>query len=114
MRNYHEVLTNASRDKKQGNHSVWFFEPDVLSGLKSFLDDETGKEVTPAGITRVFTYHGNTVCVVDDINKRFWLSHAGWFTRSTCDAMEGYKLLFQYRLGYENVNKAPIWKYERI
>lgn len=114
MRTYHEVLTNARRDTKQGNHQVFFFEPAKLAGLKSFLDDKTDREVTPEGITRVFTYHGNTICVVDDLNKRFWLSHAGWFTRSTNEALAGYRQVFQYELGYKNMNRIPVWKSEYI
>ena len=113
MGTYHEVLTNAHRDKKQGNHHVRFIEPNDFAYLKSFLDDETGKEVTHDGITRVFTYHGHTICVVDDLNKRFWLSHAGWFTHSTKQTLAGYRRIFQYERGYKNMNNVIIWKYEQ-
>lgn len=112
MRKYHEVLTEAKRDKQVGNHCVRFFEHDELSYFKSFLDDKTHQVFIPTGITRIFQYHGNNICVVDDLNKRFWLSHAGWFTRSTNEALAGYRQIF-HLLGYTNMNKIPVYKYER-
>lgn len=94
MRKYVEVLTAATSSKTVGNHSVI-----VENGRVNIRSDETGKARTVQS-TRHFRYHGNTICAVDDSQKRFWLSHAGWFTQSTTCAVNGYREYFVL-LGYK-------------
>lgn len=111
MRTYHEVLTNAKRDRKAGNHCVVFGCP----SLWDVRDDEgRGKlKDIPNTITRYFIYHWTIICAVDDVNKKFYLTHGGWFSRSTNEALAGYRQVFEYDKGYENVTKIPVWAYER-
>jgi hypothetical protein len=85
-----------------------WFNPKSLT----FLDDKTNKKMYIEG-TRVFKYHGNTICIVDDDKKAFVLSHCGWFTPSTNTALGGYREYFEHELGYTNLNKIPVYKYER-
>lgn len=112
MRTYHEVLTNAKRDRVQGNHRVEFTEGCKFAPTV-WADDGYSRLSIPDTITRVFIYHSTIVCAVDDINKKFYLTHGGWFSRSTNEALAGYRQVFQYDKGYENVTKIPVWGYER-
>ena len=105
MRKYAEVLVNAQYDvskyKHHGNHMVYFSNPDKRpTYYTTFLDDKTSKWVEVKGATRSFLYHNNVICVVDDRNKLFWLSHAGWFTTSTTQALGQYGTYFN-SLGYQ-------------
>ena len=102
MRKYAETLVNYSawRDckpfmKRCGNHAV-----KVNPESATFIDDKTGKEVKIDYPSRVFTYHENVICVVSDCDDEFWLSHAGWFTPSTSQALNQYRELFQ-KWGYK-------------
>lgn len=107
MRKYHEVLTAAYKDKWVGNHSVRF-----QRWAYYYDEKEGGKEKRLAAITRVFNYHGNTICVVDDNRKEFWLSHAGYFTRSTKEALAGYRQIFCDK-GYKNMTPIAVYAYEK-
>lgn len=114
MRVYHEVLTNAKRDRKQGSHQVIFTKDNKLSSYSPmYVDDGSKRLELPDTITRVFIYHWTIICAVDDTNKQFYMSHGGWHSRSTNEALAGYRQVFQYELGYENVTKIPVWAYER-
>ena len=109
MRKYLETLVNYSATssssyktiyddtpyKNCGNHAVMLSSKTVC-----ILDDRTGKEVKIAFPSRVFTYHGNVICVVSDCDHKFWLSHAGHFTRSTTQALNQYREYFRGR-GYK-------------
>ena len=97
MRKYLETLVNysATSYKNCGNHAVMLSSKTVC-----ILDDRTGKEVKIAFPSRVFTYHGNVICVVSDYDHKFWLSHAGWFCRSTTQALNQYREYF-LRRGYK-------------
>ena len=57
----------------------------------TFINDKTNEEMYIEG-TRVFRYHGNTICIVDDEKKSvcivpLWMVHAfhehsvGWIQR---------------------------------
>lgn len=94
MRKYTKALAAATSNKTVGNHCVVF-----ENGTVSILSDKTGKTETVQS-TRRFLYHGNIICAVDDNQKRFWLSHAGWFTSSTTCALTGYDVYFS-GLGYK-------------
>ena len=94
MRKYVETLVNSATSYNCGNHAVMLSSKTVC-----ILDDRTGKEVKIAP-TRVFTYHGNVICVVSDHDNKFWLSHAGWFCRSTTQALNQYREYF-LRRGYK-------------
>lgn len=111
MRTYHEVLTAAVKNRKAGNHRVEFLQ-DGDSPL-FYTDDGYNLMKLPATITRVFVYHDTVICAVDDINKQFYLTHGGWFSRSTNEALAGYREVFEYKNGYENVTKIPVWMHER-
>lgn len=106
MRKYAETLVNDLGVKKPfkhcGNHMVMHFplgsaRPPYYT---TFLDDKTDRWITIENATRSFTYHGNVVCVVNDQTEQFWLSHAGWFTSSTTQAINSYREHFS-RLGYK-------------
>jgi hypothetical protein len=94
MRKYIKALTAATSNKTVGNHRVV-----IGNDAVSILSDKTGKTETVHS-TRRFLYHGNIICAVDDKQKRFWLSHAGWFTSSTTCALTGYNVYFS-GLGYK-------------
>ena len=105
MRKYAETLVNAhyeaSKYKHQGNHMVYFSNPEKRpTYFTTFLDDKTSKWVEVKGATRSFLYHENVICVADDQKGLFWLSHAGWFTPSTSRALGQYKAYFS-SLGYQ-------------
>ena len=95
MRKYVETLVNSATSYNCGNHAVMLSSKTVC-----ILDDRTGKEVKIAFPSRVFTYHGNVICVVSDYDHKFWLSHAGWFCRSTTQALNQYREYF-LRRGYK-------------
>ena len=107
MRTYHEVLTEAGRGRKAGNHRV------VFSDYARVYNDNGKNLMELPDITRVFIYHDTIICAVDDINKQFYLTHGGWFSRSTNEALAGYRQVFEYNKGYKNVTNIPVWKRER-
>lgn len=96
MRKYAEKLVNATNDKVVGNHSVYFYNHLHVC----YRDDKTGDWKYVEGVTRDFCYHGNRICLVNDLEKEFWLSHAGWFTQSTSQALNQYRYYFE-SLGYK-------------
>ena len=101
MRKYAEFLVNAHYDASKGNHMVYCSNPNNRPAyFTTFLDDKTSKWVKVKGATRSFLYHNNVICVVDDQKGLFWLSHAGWFTPSTSQALGQYKAHFS-SLGYQ-------------
>ena len=110
MRKYVEVLAGAKRNKNCGNHSVEFVNDKHRPVFKS--DDGVKKIDYPNSVTRAFIYHWTVICLVDDINKCFWLTHNGYYTPSTNIALDSYRTYFE-SLGYENVNKIPVFKYEQ-
>ena len=83
-----------SRMKRCGNHAV------ILNPISTVFLDDTGKSIEINNPSRVFTYHDNVICVVSDHDNKFWLSHAGWYTSSTSQALNQYRELFQRR-GYK-------------
>ena len=89
-----------------GNHSV----RKSLLGSATLWQDSTN-EKQAVRCDRVFSYHGNNICLVDDENKKFYLSHARWFTPSTNRALNDYRTYFNF-IGYENVWNPPIYAYE--
>ena len=95
MRRYHEILVESSRDKQVGNHRV-----------------EYGMGIARSTRKRYFYYHGNCVCVVDDIDKTFELNDCGWGgAPSTKNCLAGYREAFTNR-GYKEINPQPIYNYE--
>ena len=95
MRKYVKTLVYSGAEiTRCGNHAVTR-EPKSAR----FLDDRTGKEVeikNPSRLPlRVFTYHDNVICVVSDSVNEFWLSHAGWWTSSTTQALNQYRTYFE-------------------
>lgn len=64
------------------------------------LDDKNNTWKRVKRPTRVFSYYGDTICIVNDSTKQFWLSYAGWFTPSTTHVMNQYREWFS-RLGYK-------------
>lgn len=99
-------LVKARDSKTIGNHGV----RGCLFSVAHIYNETTRKHEEVAS-TRKFTYHGHTICVVDDRTKKFYLSHAGWWTSSTKRALASYRALFE-DLGYENVWNNPIYNYE--
>lgn len=56
------------------------------------------------GTERAFTYHGNTICMVDDTRRRVRLTNAGWNTCSTTRALNDYRRYFVDECGYTEVD----------
>lgn len=105
MRKYAEKLVNALPPRKGyercGNHMVMFSNPEKPpTYYTTYLDDKTSKWVEVRGATRSFLYHGNVIFIVNDVADKYWLSHAGYFTSSTTQAINSYKEYFN-RLGYK-------------
>lgn len=99
MRKYAERLVNyagAKSSKRVGNHSVELW---LWPNSTTYLDDATYEGKLVKNPTRIFKYHDNRICIVNDNTKQFWLSHAGWFTSSTTQALNQYREWFS-RLGY--------------
>lgn len=96
MRKYVEKLVNATNEKVVGNHSVYFHNRQHVC----YRADKKGDLKYVEGITRDFYYHGNRICLVNDLEKEFWLSHAGWFTPSTSQVINQYRHYFE-SLGYK-------------
>ena len=95
VRAYHEKLVNSKRDKVVGNHKV-----------------EYGMGIARSTRKRYFYYHGNCVCVVDDIDKTFELNACGWEgAPSTKNCLAGYRNLLK-SLGYKEINPIIIFNYE--
>lgn len=63
-----------------------------------------------------FTYHGNTICTVDWMNKKVFITDAGWDTISTNRACNDYKRWFSDRrnfapgVEFEIIDKRPRFK----
>lgn len=97
-----EVLVRAEVNKTVGNHTV-----QKCSNRTSFVSgsDRNGYDIwrEAIGFNRDFQYHGNTICLVDDVNYRIILTHAGWYTRSTSRALNDYRNYFVEGLGYQIV-----------
>lgn len=102
-----EKLVKARGSKTIGNHSVCEFK--YFTSI--IYNESTHAYVNIEGTTRSFKYHGHTICVADDKEKKFYLSHAGWWTSSTKRALASYRAIFE-DLGYENVWNTPIYNYE--
>lgn len=98
-----EQLVVTYEHRTIGNHAV--IPTNGIAYQRSF-NDKGAVEVTPIlGITRRFTYHGNTICLVDDEMQRIILTHAGWYTSSTSRALNDYKRYFVDRFGYQIIEE---------
>ena len=92
MRTYHNILVKSNRDKRVGNHKVKIVQ--FVKGRRNFY------------------YHGNLVCMVDDVDKVFELDDCGWGgSRSTKECLAGYREYFT-SIGYKQINPQPIYNYE--
>lgn len=100
MRKYAETLVKyvgCKPFKRVGNHSV---EVWAWLNVTMYLDDATNEWKRVKNPTRIFKYHDAHICIVNDNTKQFWLSHAGWFTSSTTQALNQYREWFSH-LGYK-------------
>ena len=90
-----ETLVNASNNKKVGNHAMYFSQNCEM---------------------QYFTYHGNIVCTVDWMNKKVYLTDAGWDTVSTNRTVNDYKRWFSNKnnfapgLDLEVIDERPRFK----
>ena len=57
------------------------------------------------GVTRYFMYHGNKICLVDDVQRRVTLSHGGWNTPSTSRTLNDYRAHFT-AAGYQVIEEV--------
>ena len=106
VRTFVEKLATARRNKKCGNHNV------VWVGKKYWdMYSEEVPSCETMKITRLFQYHGHTIVAVNDETEEFWMSHCGWYTVSTKNALAGYRDWFK-AMGYTWVNPFSIYKYE--
>lgn len=101
-------LVNSKEDKCSGNHEVLTWDKIA----RWCIYHEQSEVTADVAVTRVFRYHENTICAVNDVNKVFFLSHAGWYTSSTNRALASYREYF-ISIGYKNVWNIPVYKYER-
>lgn len=101
-----EKLVASKTNARVGNHAVRHTKDltryNTGHGCKvtswgTFINHEEGAD---AVCTRVFTYHDNPICLVDDDAARVILTHAGWFTPSTSRALNDYRRYFVNELGY--------------
>lgn len=108
-----EALVKADTNKTIGNHAVTVYEQGKESvtyyaGAHKFgaWGNIVAKAPTRrmAGVTRCFLYHGNKICLVDDVQRRVTLSHAGYNTRSTSRAINDYRAYFT-AVGYQIVEE---------
>ena len=99
-----EALVASKGNAQVGNHAVRRC-PDRTSYVSG--RDRTGRYIwkKAEGFNRDFQYHGNTICLVDDVNRRIILTHAGWYTRSTSRALTDYRRYFVDGLGYQIVEE---------
>lgn len=100
MRKYVKVLVESERDKATGNHSVKHY---VVPAYFKIKNEKNGNSIIVSA-TRVFLYHGNAICYVDDEKRMFLLTHAGWYTSSTSCALNGYNMYFE-SIGYKNMTE---------
>lgn len=100
MRKYVKVLTESEHNKAVGNHSVKHYIAPAYFKVK----EEKNGNFFIVGATRVFCYHENAICYVNDNNRWFFLTHAGWYTSSTSCALNGYKEYFE-SIGYKNMTE---------
>jgi hypothetical protein len=98
-----ETLVKAEGNRTIGNHTVQRC-PDRTSYVSG--RDRTGRYIwkKAEGFNRDFQYHGNTICLVDDVKKKMILTHAGWYTRSTSRALNDYRAYF-LAAGYQIVEE---------
>lgn len=91
-------VESKSKERTVGNHMVRAFNK-----LWAFTvaDDRTGDDThRDFKGNRIFLYHGHIVCVVNDKNKTFVVSHAHWTgSTSTKQAVNQYRNYFK-DLGY--------------
>lgn len=102
-----ERLVTATKNTTINNHAVKYLD-DVKTTCYFTGKCKVGtwgqiisREIAHVnGYTREFTYHNNTICLVDDENRRVILTHAGWNTSSTSRAINDYRRYFM-GLGYQ-------------
>jgi len=107
-----ERLVTATKNTTINNHAVKYLD-DVKTtcyytgkckvGTWGQIINYEVKHVN--GFTREFTYHGNTICLVDDVNRRVILTHAGWNTPSTSRAINDYRRYF-VAAGYQVIEEV--------
>lgn len=109
-----EKLVGADRDAQIGNHAVQYLNDVVTTCYYTGRGHKVGTwgnvlhkgEVKLVnGFTRAFRYHGNTICLVDDVNHRIILTHAGYNTRSTSRAINDYRAHFT-AAGYQVIEEV--------
>lgn len=108
-RTFVEKLATARRNKKCGNHEVFHIVDEPQWHLSG---DEQPEKVYKMFVTRAFYYHGHLICAVNDFSNKVWMTHSGWWTVSTKNALAGYREWFVRNQGYEWVNQFPIYQYE--
>ena len=108
-----KALVEAKHNKQVGKHAVRYLD-DVETtcyytgrGRKvgtwgNVIDKGEVKHVN--SFTRAFSYHGNKICLVDDVQRRIILTHAGYNTRSTSRAINDYRRYFVEECGYTEVD----------
>ena len=92
-----EKLVASKGNARVGNHAVMYYGR--MEGFTAHFCK------VMEGTERVFTYHGNIICMVDDSHRRIFLTHAGWYTSSTTRALNDYHRYFVDRHGYELVEE---------
>lgn len=115
MRKYHKLLVTLFPGRRMEHISIGNHKVTGCHLEDCYLPSDDGHSTSWEEIklaTRLFSYHDNIICVVDDESHKFWLTHHGWDTPSTNAALAGYREYFE-SIGYENVNQLAVYKYER-
>ena len=90
-----ETLVNANCKKRVGNHATYFSQNYEM---------------------QYFTYFDNIICTVDWMNKKVYLTDAGWDTVSTNRAVNDYKRWFSNKrnfapgIEFEIIDERPRFK----
>ena len=109
-----ERLVTATKDTTVNNHAVKYLD-DVATtcyytgrgrkvGTRGNVINK-GEDKHVNGFTRAFRYHGNAICMVDDVNRLVILTNAGWNTCSTTRALNDYRRYF-VAAGYQVIEEV--------
>ena len=87
----------------------------MIKALKALVESTKNARIGNHAVmvqrgTRSFSYHGNTICMVDDALHRVYLTNAGWNTSSTSRAINEYSHYFVEAQGYEEVTEIFVKK----
>lgn len=94
------TLVHSTTSRRVGNHAVMVGDECITCRVARLLH-------LMEGTTRYFTYHENSICMVDDKCKRVKFDWCGYDkSPSTTRVINDYKRYFVDELGYQIVEEA--------